>query len=279
MSISKIPNPNVDIFNNEYWLSSSNPNDLLYVKYPIAQGNVTFPQNVVVNSNLNVHNNTTIDNNLTVSGKIIFDDNTEQSTAFTNLDPNPANTYNNPSQIVVNSKGQITNVTTGGSSFTPITLTSTASSTNSWIINTTSLDKKYYQFYLYSTNGFASNTVTNYTEYSSVSTPTTNGLVLSGLLSRVPVTVQTGTNITYCAGFQQNYSWNKNVYGYLPSKINNFSTSVDIVSKINGVEENDNTCPPTAGNWSGCQLEISIESGSDDLTSSSTLTLVCYSLD
>lgn len=379
MSISSFPNPNVDIFNNEYWSNNNSSNSSSsgdYVNYPIAQGTVTFPVNAIVNNNLAVHNSASIDNNLLVSGNaqlgssrdndvnlnagftyigtnlgssgrlpqtvsqhfgcisgnqtnghaevdlwntnysfanttnqafsfrkmssetewynlfnilsnkkvrlfnnIIFNDTTEQSTAFTDLVPSPANTYTNPSQIIVNSKGQITSITSGSGQDTNISIVSNNSSIDSWIIDTTTLTKKYYQFYLYSTNGFASNNVSAYVDNTSIITPSTVGLVLTGLLAKVDNVFQTNNRITYCGGFQQNYNWSKNTYGYLASNINNYSTAVDIVSRINGVDENELTCPPSAGDWSGCQLEITIKDTYVKLPSASTLTLVCFSLD
>lgn len=280
MSISPLPSPNVNIFNNEYW-SNSNNSSSNFVNYPLAQGTVTFPMDVIVNNDLIVHRNTTIDNNLSLSGSLSFSDITSQTTAFTDLIPNPANTYNNPSQIIVNTKGQITSITSGSSSspFIPIFITSNNSSVNNWTIDTTSLTKNYYQFYLYATNGLDSFTSSGYVENTSITTPSTIGLLVSGTMVKSPTVFQTANKITYCAGFQQNYNWNKNVYGFQMNKINAFTTDLDFVSTILGVNENEDTCPPSAGNWLGCQIEVSIASGSTDLTAPSTLILACYSLD
>ena len=268
MSITPGPSVKTDIFNNSYWLDESGESltvdeaNKMYLKYPVAQGTETMT-NVVVN------------------GYIQFGDGTQQSTSSVvdTIVPDPSGSYSDPSSIVVNSKGQVTYCVSGSSSaLRPIKIVSNGSSVNSWVINTTGLTGNYYQFYLYSTNGFASGSVTAYVDGSGIDTPNNVGLVLSGLLAKVPVTYTTGNRITYCAGYQQNYNWSKDVYGYLASNINNYTTVVDIESKILGVVENEGTCPPTPGTWSGCQLNIAVKSGYVNLSSASTLTMVCFPL-
>ena len=185
MSITPPPSVTTDVFNNSYWVDESGENltvdeaNSMYLKYPVAQGTETF-------------------SNIMVGGYIQFGDGTQQSTSsiIDNIVPDPSGTYSDPSSIVVNSKGQVTSCVSGSSSaLRPIKLVSTGSSVNSWTINTTGLTENYYQFYLYATNGFASGTITSYEDGTEIETPASIGLILSGLLARVPVTYSTGNRI------------------------------------------------------------------------------------
>ncbi len=88
-------------------------NNNLIVSGDVSANNVNLSGNVSA-TNVNLSGNVSA-SNLNLSGNIKFSDNSVQTSAFKTLSPNPANTYVNPSSIVINDKGQITSATSGNS--------------------------------------------------------------------------------------------------------------------------------------------------------------------
>jgi hypothetical protein len=59
----------------------------------------------------------------------------------------------------------------------------------------------------------------------------------------------TGTSnsqITYCAGFQQSYTYSANGTAYIPSIVNAMGASLSWAVASSSVAENQGTCPPSA---------------------------------
>ena len=77
--------------------------------------------------------------------------------------------------------------------------------------------------------------------------------------------------ITYCAGYQDQYTYSASGSGYIPSVSNSIGQTITWVVSSNTVQENNNTCPPTASsnfttnytltvpvNISSCNLKLII---------------------
>jgi hypothetical protein len=117
MSVNTPPNPNVDTFNNLYWISGDTAltqaeADLRYLKYPVAQGT----QNMAttnVNGVLTCNNNVIVNNkSLDIDGalgQIRYADNKVQNTAYTGGN---AGTYTN-TNMTIDANGKISAISNG----------------------------------------------------------------------------------------------------------------------------------------------------------------------
>ena len=145
------------------------------------------------------------------------------------------------------------------SNSTSILLTSTAVGTTSFSFSTSTLSGNYYTFTLYNQNGMASkgNAGTSGGSFSAVS----GGVMATGMCSKTTLTNTSGTQITYCAGFQQNYSWSQTNNGYIP-QINNVqgNTFTTVNGTFGNTSENTGVCPPRAGNYSGSYMNFTLGS-------------------
>lgn len=140
---------------------------------------------------------------------------------------------------------------------TSIALTSTAVGTTTFSFAVSGLTGNFYTFALYSTNSMNSkgSTGTSGGSFSSVAV----GVLATGMRSKTTLTNSSGTQITYCAGFQQTYSWSLTNNGYIP-QINNVqgNTFTSVTGQVCGTSENSGTCPPSAGNYGGSFMNFTL---------------------
>jgi hypothetical protein len=140
-----------------------------------------------------------------------------------------------------------------------VTLTSTTVGTTSFTFPITGLTGNYYTFVIYNQLGMSSKRYagTSGGTFSSVS----GGVFGSGLCSRTTLTNASGTQITYCAGFQQTYSWSQQNAGYIP-QINNVegNTFTVVNGQFGSTSENTGVCPPRAGTYSGSFMNFTLGS-------------------
>ena len=145
------------------------------------------------------------------------------------------------------------------SSNATVTLTSTTAGTTAFAFPITGLSGNYYTFVLYNQLGMNSegNGGSGGGSFSNVS----GGVLASGFCCRTTLTNTSGTQITYCAGFQQTYSWSQQNAGYIP-QINNVDGNT--FTKVNGsfgsTSENTGVCPPNAGAYGGSFMNFTLGS-------------------
>jgi hypothetical protein len=120
MSVNQPPNPNVDTFNNLYWLSGDTAlttaeADLRYLKFPVAQGTENL-QTTNVNGVLTCNNNVIVNNKSLeidgVLGEIKYADNTVQNTAYTGATPGTYTATN----MTIDANGKISAISNGAAS-------------------------------------------------------------------------------------------------------------------------------------------------------------------
>jgi hypothetical protein len=150
----------------------------------------------------------------------------------------------------INSYGQITSASSGSSSGV-IFISSDNLSTNTWTFTNLSgsLTKKVYSYSLYTDTPIttASKTTTGTTSIS-YGTITTNGsfIFATGNIVQQPFSATSASQITYCAGFQQTYTYSASGTAYIPSLMNAMGASLNWVVSSSSVSRNDGTCPPSA---------------------------------
>jgi hypothetical protein len=117
MSVNQPPSPNVDTFNNLYWIGGDTAltqaeADLRYLKFPVAQGTENM-QTTNVNGVLTCNNDVIVNNkNLDIdgiNGQIRYADNKVQNTAYTG---GTAGTYTN-TNMTIDANGKISAISSG----------------------------------------------------------------------------------------------------------------------------------------------------------------------
>jgi hypothetical protein len=165
------------------------------------------------------------------------------------ITPSPAGTYTNLN-ATINSYGQITSASTGtGASV--ITIRSDATGTNNWTFTNLSptLTKRAYSYSLYSdlygSQASKSSLGTSSINYGAVAL---NGtfFIATGNLVQQTYTGSSTSQITYCAGFQQSYTYSANGTAYIPSIVNAVGATLTWAVASSSVAENSGTCPPSA---------------------------------
>ena len=136
MSVNRPPNPNVATFNNLYWISADTglttaTGDLLYLKFPVAQGTENL-QTTNVNGVLTCNNNVIVNNNsLDIDGalgQIRYADNTFQNTAYTG---GTAGTYT-ATNMTIDANGKISAISNGAAPVNLLPLNNTWTGTQLW---------------------------------------------------------------------------------------------------------------------------------------------------
>jgi hypothetical protein len=74
--------------------------------------------------------------------------------------------------------------------------------------------------------------------------------------------------ITYCAGYSQQYSLNQTGFGYVLNIVSNIGSTITTSTIAGTVTENTGTCPPTANDYPGSTINFnsSVAIGSCSLT-------------
>jgi len=136
-----------------------------------------------------------------------------------------------------------------GTSPTIITITSNNSATNGWTFTIPSTNGNYFSYIIYTNN-----TATTYTKNNAGNPPLNFGTLTSNNSSFIgsgsglyqPVSINSGTLITYCAGYSQNYTISGSGYGYVLSLVNSNGVILSWSYSSTSITENTGNCPPTS---------------------------------
>ena len=270
MSAYPPPSENLPIFDSALF---GNNSDLTidnlkskFLQFPLAQSGLETIPNLAITSSGTAPTASSSSNDTTIATTAFV-----KANALSPLDPSPAGSYTNLN-ATINSYGQITTASNGSSGASVITIRSDAVGTNSWSWTnlSSSLSKRAYSYSLYSdlypsqaskTNLGSSTPIT----YGSV-VPSGTFFIATGNMVYQTYTGTSSSQITYCAGFQQSYTYSANGTAYIPSIVNSMGATLSWAVSSNSVARNDATCPPTA---SGSFSTIAT------LTSTTTITN-CY---
>lgn len=136
MSVNTPPNPNVDTFNNLYWISGDTAltqaeADLRYLKFPVAQGTENL-QTTNVNGILTCNNDVIVNNKSLdidgVLGQIRYADNKVQNTAYTGGTPGTYTATN----MTIDANGKISAISNGTAAVNLLPLNNTWTGTQLW---------------------------------------------------------------------------------------------------------------------------------------------------
>ena len=136
MSVNQPPTPNVDTFNNLYWISGDTAlttaeADLRYLKFPVAQGTENL-QTTNVNGILTCNNDVIVNNkSLDIDGalgQIRYNDNTIQNTAYTGATPGTYTATN----MTIDANGKISAISNGTAAVNLLPLNNTWTGTQLW---------------------------------------------------------------------------------------------------------------------------------------------------
>jgi hypothetical protein len=164
-----------------------------------------------------------------------------------------AGSYTNPN-ITVNSQGQITAITN-----TTFTITSNTG-TNAWSFLITG--QSYGTIFSYQLYSPVANLTT--TSQTGLTFPMNFGAVgnngslifASGNGMYQPISVTTQNLVTYCAGFQQDFTASRNGFGYCCNISSMIPYTITSTTTAGTVTENNGTCPPSANGYPGCYLNF-----------------------
>lgn len=222
-----------------------------------------------------------IASNVLISGTgnyIQFPNGTQQQSAYTG---GTAGTYTS-ANITIDSNGKISSISSGSGGITFTTLTSTASSVNSWTFDASplnSLTGENFQFWLYTSSGLNDYPVSNYTPATTITTSGTPlGLIASGLIAKSIVNVSRAEAITYCAGYQQKYTWSVSKPIYWAGIGYQWTTFLESSQYLSAVSENSGTCPPSAGTGGNPFITFSVKANYANLSTSQNLIMKVFSI-
>jgi hypothetical protein len=138
---------------------------------------------------------------------------------------------------------------TGASGVTTFTITSDSTGTNSWTFTIPNSYGNAFNYSVYSDTQPTTNSITDAgTSSISYGSVSLNGSFFFGVGSMVyqPYSATSNIQITYCAGYQENYTYTATGGGYVPSVINSIGGNITWTVSSNTINENLNKCPPTA---------------------------------
>ena len=250
MSAYPPPSENLPIFDSALF---GNNSDLTidnlkskFLTFPLAQSGLETIPNLAITSSGTAPTAGSSSNDTTIATTAFV-----KANALSPLSPSPAGTYTNLN-ATINTYGQITSASNGSGGASVITIRSDGSGTNSWTFTdlANTLTKRAYTYTLYSDLYPAQQQKTNLGS----STPITYGavalngsfFVATGNMVQQPYSGTSSSQITYCAGFQQSYTYSANGTAYIPSIVNNMGVILSWAVSSNSVARNDGTCPPSA---------------------------------
>ena len=248
MSAYPPPSENLPIFDSALF---GNTQDLTinnlksqFLTFPLAQSGLETIPNLAITSSATAPTASSSSNDTTIATTAFVKEN-----ALSPLSPSPAGTYTNLN-ATINTYGQITSASSGTGQFS-IFIPSNNSSTNSWSFTNIeqTLTKQAYSYTLYTNNtattATKSNTGTTSINYGTI-VPNGSFILATGNMIRQPFSATSNTQITYCAGFQQNYTYSASGNAYIPSIINSIGASLSWSVASSVVNEDQTTCPPSA---------------------------------
>jgi hypothetical protein len=249
MSAYPPPSENLPIFDSALF---SNATDITldslktqFLQFPKAQSGLETIPNLAITSSGTAPTASSSSNDTTIATTAFV-----KANALSPLSPSPAGTYTNLN-ATINSYGQITTASNGSSGASVITIRSDATGTNSWSFTNMSsvLSKRAYSYSLYSdlypSQASKSNLGTTSINYGSI-VPSGTFFTATGNMVYQTYTGSSSTQITYCAGFQQNYTYSANGTAYIPSIVNAIGATLSWSVVSSAVGENSGTCPPSA---------------------------------
>jgi len=143
------------------------------------------------------------------------------------------------------------------------TITSAGSSTNTWTFTIPNSYGKVFNFYLY-TNATPATSIKNNAGTTSINygaiTASGTFAYATGFMIYQPYSATSNTQITYCAGFQQNYTYTAGGGAYLPTITGQAGQTFSWSIVSNSVGENQGTCPPTASSGFTTQYTLTTAS-------------------
>jgi hypothetical protein len=195
---------------------------------------------------------------LSQSGSVIqFPNSSQQTTAYI-PQTITSGSYTN-TNLTVNNQGQITAISNGSSGPTTYTINSTTG-TSSWSFNIPSqLYGTIFSYQLFSpTANLTTASQTNLTIPMNYGQITTNGSLIfaSGNGMYQPISMTSSNQITYCAGYSQQYSLNQTGFGYVLNIVSNIGSTITTSTTAGTVTENTGTCPPTSNDYPGSTINF-----------------------
>jgi hypothetical protein len=247
MSAYPPPSENLPIFDSGLFGNSTDITiDNLkskFLTFPLAQSGLETIPNLAITSSGTAPTAGDSSNDTTIATTAFV-----KANALSPISPSPAGTYTNLN-ATINSYGQVISASsgTGGAIF----ISSDNTSTNTWTFTNLSgiLTKKVYSYSLYTniapTTASKSNAGTTSISYGTI-TPNGSFIFATGNLIQQPFSATSSSQITYCAGFQQNYTYSASGTAYIPSLMNAMGASLNWSVASSSVAENQGTCPPSA---------------------------------
>jgi hypothetical protein len=135
-----------------------------------------------------------------------------------------------------------------GTTPTIITITSNNSAQNGWTFTLPSTLGTYFTYIIYTDNTpttFAKNNAGNPPLNFGTLTSNNSSFIGSGTGIYQPVSMTSSNQITFCAGYQQNYTIGGSGYGYVLSLVNSNGGILSWAYSSSSITQNTGNCPPT----------------------------------